>query len=129
MLSSYIISAIGGLATFAEIILSGVVGIWLLKNFKFALGANIISLAKGDIRPDEFIKLNIAMAVGAILLILPGFLSDIVGVLLQFEFIALIISSRLSKNKPTNNNFKSQYKGDDDVIDVEIIDSNHTAIK
>lgn len=128
MVSSAIVSTIGGLATFFEIIISAFIGLWLLKNFKFALIANMVSLSRGEIAPDSFIKLNLAMAIGAVLLIVPGFLTDIIGILLQFEFVALIISKRLYKPKQ-NNNFKYTKQGGNDVIDVEIVDNNYTAIK
>lgn len=126
MVFSTITSEIGGFATFLEIIISAIIGILLLKNFKFALVSNMMSLSTGQINANEFMKLNLSMAIGAILLIMPGFLTDIIGVLLQFEFIALMISKRFYKTKKENN-FKYEKKGDSDVIDVEIID-NHTAI-
>lgn len=126
MVFSTITSEIGGFATFLEIIISAIIGILLLKNFKFALVSNMMSLSTGQINANEFMKLNLSMAIGAILLIMPGFLTDIIGVLLQFEFIALMISKRFYKTKKENN-FKYEKKGDSDVIDVEIIDS-HTAI-
>lgn len=128
MISTAIISEIGGLATFAEMIISAFVGVWLLKNFKFALISNMMSLSRGQIGADEFVKLNLSMALGAFLLIIPGFLTDIIGILLQFEFISLMISKRFYKQK-TDNNFKYTKKGDDDVIDVEIVDNDYTAIK
>jgi len=57
--------------------------------------------------------------VGAILLIIPGVFSDFLGLFalgytLYLQFIAKITPEQ------TNTNFKPQ--GDDDVIDVEIID-------
>ncbi len=61
----------------------------------------------------------ISYILGAILLIIPGIFSDILGVLLLCYTIYLRIFAKITPNKKTN--YK---KGDDDVIDVEIIDSN-----
>jgi UPF0716 family protein affecting phage T7 exclusion len=60
--------------------------------------------------------------VGAILLIIPGFFSDILGVLLQFSFFGTLFATKVLnlKNRNVNNKYK---KDKDDAIDVEIIDS------
>jgi 2-isopropylmalate synthase/UPF0716 protein FxsA len=125
MVSSSISSSIGGLATFFEIILSAIIGIVFLQNFKFALMENIFSLAKGEITQEDFLRLNLFMALGALLLIVPGFFTDIIGVLLQFEFFALMIAKRFLKQKNVTEDFKYTNKRSDDVIDVEVIDEQH----
>ena len=61
----------------------------------------------------------ISYILGAILLIIPGIFSDILGILLLLYTIYLRMFAKIAPNK--NTNYK---KGDDDVIDVEIIDSN-----
>lgn len=135
MISSTISSSIGGLATFAEVIVSALIGIFLLQNFKYALMENIMDLTRGNISQQDFMRLNIFMAVGAIFLIIPGFLTDIIGVLLQFEFFGIMISKKFLKKGSKNQEDpfadtqyryenKQNNKGDDDVIDVEIIDDS-----
>ncbi len=134
MISSSISSAIGGLWTFFEIILSAVIGILLLQNFKYALSENMMDLARGNITQQDFMRLNVFTALGAVLLIIPGFFTDIIGVFLQFEFFALLLAKKFLKkgSKKDQNDpfeyteFKYQNKGDEDVIDVEIIDDNRT---
>lgn len=124
MVSSAIAGTIGGLLTFIEIIVSAVVGMFLLQNFRFALFENLQALSQGKITQQEFSRMNLSMALGALLLIVPGFFTDIVGILLQFEFIAVLIANKFIK-KDTNYNNTNQYtnkKGDEDVIDVEIIE-------
>ncbi len=74
------------------------------------------------ISAEEFQKLNVMSVVGAILLILPGFFSDILGILLQFGFFATLISKRFLHVNSNYDNNKYNSKGDTDVIDVEIID-------
>ena len=149
MITTAIASSIGGLLTFTEIILSAVFGIFLLKNFKYSLSVNIQELTRGQLSQGDFIKNNMAKAMGAILLIIPGFFTDILGLLLQFGILTFMLT-KLFSFKPamqtngfsvdpnmntTNNTFytQSQFthkeKGDnyeDDIIDVEIIESNST---
>ena len=134
MISSAITSSIGGLVTFAEVIISAIIGVFLLQNFKYALMENMMDLAKGNITQQDFMRLNVFMALGAVLLIVPGFLTDIIGILLQFEFFGIMIGKKFLKkgsNKQndhfSNTDFRyenKQNKGDDDVIDVEIIDDS-----
>ena len=142
MISSTISGSIGGLNTFFEILLTAVIGISILKNFKHSLMESITKARSGKITQEEFIKANVGKAIGAVLLIIPGFFTDIIGVMLQFGFL-VIIFSKIFKFKPPidptstrhPNNFEydyskynnTNYKGkDDEIIDVEIVDSNNT---
>jgi UPF0716 family protein affecting phage T7 exclusion len=65
-----------------------------------------------------------AYFLGAILLIIPGVFSDILGLisLLYTFYLQLGGTIPSSKNKTNINNLNKQ--GDDDVIDVEIIESS-----
>lgn len=153
MISSSIASSIGGLNTFFEIIVSAIVGIYLLQNFKFSIQESIQKAQSGQITQEEFIKTNAAKAIGAVLLIVPGFFTDILGIALQFGFLTMVIT-KLFKFKPKKNqdqNFSNQSyssfsytqtsfnnpqynntntnnhknKGEEDeIIDVEIVDNN-----
>jgi 2-isopropylmalate synthase/UPF0716 protein FxsA len=142
MISSSISSSIGGLMTFVEIILTVIIGSTLLKNFNYSLKDKINAVRNGQISQDDFVKSSIGKAIGAILLIIPGFFTDILGGLLQFSLFTMILSSILKlKTSSNNSNYQNQYsstytqfdtktktktkyKGDDDVIDVEVIDNN-----
>ena len=124
MISSSIAASIGGLLTFVEIIVSAIVGIFLLQNFKFALFENLQAMSQGKITQQEFSRMNMSMALGAFLLIVPGFFTDMIGILLQFEFIGVLLANKFIK-KDTDYNKTNRYQnkqGDDDVIDVEIIE-------
>lgn len=143
MISSAIAGSIGGLFTFAEIIFSCSLGMFLLKNYKYALRENLMALANSQISQEDFMKQNIFVALGALLLIVPGFFTDTLGLLLQFSFFAQILARRILKktntsSKNSNNTYNKQNnytytnahnfkanKGDDDVIDVEIIEPKH----
>lgn len=139
MVSTYFASMLGGLYTFFEIVISAFIGMFLLKNFKYSLMMNIKSLTKGEITQEDFIKQNVANAIGAILLIIPGFLTDIVGILLQFGILTRILTKifkfKIASKTNSNDSF-SEYQeqqftykqkrryDDDEIIDVEVIDDS-----
>ena len=131
MISSSISGQIGGLNTFFELIIYAILGIFLLQNFKFSLLDKINDVKNGDLTQEEFIKGSIGAAIGAILLIVPGFFTDILGLLLQFSFFTVLLTKVFKFRKPKYTSYTSQStytnktkKGDDDVIDVEIIDNS-----
>jgi len=139
MVSSYFAGEIGGLNTFLEIIVSAFIGVYILSSFKYSLNENIEKIRTGRITQEEFIKTNASKSFGALLLIVPGFFTDIVGLLLQFGLFVAIIS-KIFAVKPTNTTYRSDhftnqnstnntnYKKElhDEIIDVEIIDDNST---
>ena len=118
-----IASKIGGFATFIEIVVSAFVGLFLLTNFRYTLANNAMMLFSKEISIEEFQKLSIFTLLGAILLIIPGFFSDILGVLLQFSSVGTFFARKIFGLKyKTDNNKKGEYN--DEIIDVEIIDDD-----
>ncbi len=113
--SVQIASAIGPFWTFVEIIASAVYGVWIIKNMHIQMLATMQSLANGEISIEEFENMNLATVVGALLLIIPGFFTDILGILLQFGVFSTFIAKKILK-------LKSKKREDEDVIDVEIIE-------
>lgn len=141
MISAEIAGMIGGLNTFLEVIISAFIGILILKNFHFSLLDSIKEASMGEISQEEFIKTNVGKGIGALLMIVPGFFTDIIGLLLQFGFLTMIFSKIFSFKTPTKTNGYSTsfdasqpnlnnttYKGgkNNEIIDVEIIDDNST---
>lgn len=129
LVSVNISSAIGGLATFLEILASAFIGITILVNFRNTLFENMKAVSYNCIDLQEFQRLNLFTLFGAILLIVPGFLTDIVGILLQFSVITSMIVNRYNvKSSHCNTSVfeeeKNTKKDTDDVIDVEIIEHN-----
>lgn len=139
MVTSSVASTIGGLNLFFEIILSAIIGIYILQNFKFSLVDSINDARSGKITQDEFIKTNVAKAIGAGFLIVPGVFTDIIGVLLQFGFLTMVFTkifdfkkeNRYQQNKDEQyyryeTHYKYENKGvkDEEIIDVEVIDDN-----
>ena len=85
LVSVQIAGYLGGIGTFLEIMLSGFIGIVLLANVKTTMMESFKAMSNNCISMKEFQELNIFALLGAVLLILPGLLSDIIGVLMQFS--------------------------------------------
>ena len=105
------------------IIASAVVGMILLQNSPHAIMGQMQSVQRGKLNLKKFQDASMAYFIGSILLIVPGVFSDFIGVValaytLYLQFIAKIT--------PEQTNFQNNYhkKGDDNVIDVEIIDEH-----
>jgi 2-isopropylmalate synthase/UPF0716 protein FxsA len=134
LISVNISSIIGGLMTFFEILLTAFIGIYILVNFKESLRENLTAVSYNCIDLQEFQKLNLFTLIGAILLIVPGFLTDIIGALMQFSVFTTMIVNRYqvhSSKKCTKefdefNSQNSHITKESDVIDVEIISDNST---
>lgn len=144
MISSSISSSIGGFNTFLEILFTALIGGFILRNFKLSMMQSIQKARTGQITQEEFIKTNVGKALGAVLLIVPGFFTDIIGILLQFSFLVVLFSKIFKFKSPTTKatfttNFdfdassytnqshtnNTNYKGQkDEIIDVEIIDDS-----
>ena len=114
-------SRLGGLLTFIEIVVSALIGFFLLTNFRYTLAQSMTGLMNGTLSVQDFQKMSLFTLIGAMLLIVPGFFSDILGVLLQFSFFGTLFASKVLnlKNKKNMNR-----EGKDDAIDVEVIDSD-----
>ncbi len=118
-------STIGPLGTFLEVIGSAVAGLLLLTNFRYTFFENMRAMVEGSMSPETFQNQNLAALIGAILLIVPGFLTDIIGVFLQFGVFTNLLASRLTRKHRQKYDFQSkpfQEEGECDVIDVEIIE-------
>jgi 2-isopropylmalate synthase/UPF0716 protein FxsA len=129
LISVNISSQIGGLATFFEIVASAFIGLSILMNFKKTLVENMTAVSYTCIDLEQFQRLNLFTLFGAILLTVPGFLTDIMGVILQFSvFTSMIVNRYNVKSNSCNSSFSEQenLKKDSDVIDVEIISDNAT---
>lgn len=125
MISTNISSAIGGFSTFLEIIISAMIGFSLIANFRYTFFESLNALNNRTISIEEFQKLNAFSLLGAILLILPGFFSDIIGLMLQFSFFATIFARKILHVGKNSRYEKFKDEGiDDDVIDVEVIEHN-----
>jgi len=131
MISVNLASEIGGFNTFLELVASAFLGFVLLVNFRATLFENMQAFSMQKIDMQEFQRLNIFAVLGAVLLILPGFLTDIIGILLQFSVVTKMLVNRFTaKSTYQNSSYRQEThtqihtEKDDDVIDVEIISSD-----
>ena len=126
LVSVNISSQIGAFATFLEIVFSAIVGFMLLGNFRNTLAESLKAMQNRTISIQEFQKLNAFTLLGALLLIVPGFLSDIVGLFLQFSFFATMFARKILHVKDNIDiddiQNKNNTKEDNEIIDVEVID-------
>ncbi|HEX5710278.1 MAG TPA: FxsA family protein [Sulfuricurvum sp.] len=122
LLTVEVASKIGGLMMFSEIVLSALLGIIILFNFRATLVLNIMELKERRLDANGFYKRNLFSLLGAILLILPGVLTDVIGVSIQFYLLITLIISQFMPKYPQQNTPKNPtYSKDDNVIDAEII--------
>jgi 2-isopropylmalate synthase/UPF0716 protein FxsA len=124
LISVNISSQIGGLATFVEIMFTAMVGFMLLGNFRNTFAESMRAMQRRTISMQEFQKLNAFALLGALLLILPGFFSDIIGLFLQFSFFATLFAKKILhvKDNIDIDDIQHTRKEDDEIIDVEVID-------
>tara|TARA_Y100000739_G_C20173036_1_gene268662 strand:- start:85 stop:510 length:426 start_codon:yes stop_codon:yes gene_type:complete len=113
-------SQIGALNTILLILTTAVVGIWYARYEGFnTLRSGMSQLIKNELPLYEIVS-GAAIAFAALLLILPGFATDIIGILLVFPVTRKIILSRYSKkysNKNKNNNNKNYIEGEYEDIE------------
>jgi len=124
-----IASSIGAVATFLELVGSALIGLILLANMRVTLMQNLNALMQGEISIESFQRLNLWAIVGAILLILPGFLSDMIGLFLQFSSIVTLFASKFLHVKEDFPPKHSTQGKKDEIIDVEVIDDEHHRIQ
>ena len=92
-------SQIGALNTILLILVTAVLGIWYARYEGFnTLRSGMSQLIKNKMPFYEIVS-GAAIAFAALLLILPGFATDIIGILLIFPVTRKIILSKYSKKK------------------------------
>ena len=114
-------SQIGALNTIILIFLTAIIGVVYARHEGFnTLRSGISGLMRNEIPMYEMIS-GATLAFAALLLILPGFMTDTLGILLVFPFTRKLIISFFSKNyykkknKTEEKNFiDGEYKDIDD---------------
>ena len=100
------------------IILSFMIGMILLQKSQHRMMGNMQSVKLGKLDMRKFQNASMSYLAGAILFIIPGVFSDFLGIIALIYTVYLQFIAKITPEKPTQ--FKKQ--GDDNVIDVEIID-------
>ena len=117
-------SEIGALNTILLILSTAVLGIWYARYEGFnTLRSGMSQLVKNELPLYEIVS-GAAIAFAALLLILPGFATDIIGILLVFPVTRKIILSKYSKKnaskKKDNDRGKNYIEGEyEDIEDKD----------
>ena len=109
---------VGALNTVALIFLTAIIGIYFAKLQGIqTLKSGMVNLYQNKMPVYEMMS-GASIAIAALLLIIPGFLTDLIGFLLLMPFTRKIFFKLAFKNKPMTD-----IKKQDDAIDGEIIDN------
>ena len=110
---------VGALNTVALIFLTAIIGLYFAKHQGLqTLKSGMVNLYQNKMPIYEMMS-GASIALAALLLIIPGFFTDLVGFVLLIPFTRKILFSLTLKKKTENKN-KSQNK----TIDGEIIENN-----
>jgi len=108
-------SQIGAFNTIYLIIITAVVGLYYAKYEGLnTLRSAVSQLVKNEIPINEIIS-GAALAVAALLMILPGFLTDVIGLIIIFPWTRKILLKKITIKK--NNNNKNFIEGEYEDID------------
>ena len=109
---------VGALNTVALIFLTAIIGIYFAKLQGIqTLKSGMVNLYQNKIPVYEMMS-GASIAIAALLLIIPGFFTDLIGFLLLIPFTRKILFKLAFKNKPITD-----IKKQDNTIDGEIIDN------
>ncbi|MDC3156968.1 FxsA family protein [Candidatus Pelagibacter bacterium] len=109
---------VGALNTVALIFLTAIIGIYFAKlQGTQTLKSGMINLYQNKMPVYEMMS-GASIAIAALLLIIPGFLTDLIGFFLLIPFTRKIFFKLAFKNKSMTN-----IKKENDTIDGEVIDN------
>ena len=109
---------VGALNTVALIFLTAIIGIYFAKLQGIqTLKSGMVNLYQNKMPIYEMMS-GASIAIAALLLIIPGFITDLIGFLLLIPFTRKIFFKLALRNKPM-----ADIKEQDETIDGEIIDN------
>ena len=112
-------SQIGAITTIFLILTTAVVGIYYAKYEGLnTLKSGFLQLSKNESPTYEVIS-GAAIAFAALLLIIPGFMTDVIGFLLIFPISRKFIFSKFSQKYKYKENLKKKDYIDGDFEDIE----------
>ena len=110
-------SEIGALSTLALIFLTAILGVFSARVQGIqTLKSGLVNLYQNKVPIYELIS-GASIAFAAVLLIIPGFLTDLIGFILLVPFTRRVLFKIIFKNKTTVDKHKEKI----DTIDGEII--------
>ena len=109
--------SVGILNTILLIFFTAIVGIYYARTEGLnTIRSGMINLYQNKLPFYELIS-GASLAIAAVLLIFPGFVSETIGFLLLFPFTRKLMINTWFKNK-----YKENYKQDEEIIEAEIIE-------
>ena len=109
---------VGALNTVALIFLTAIIGVYFAKLQGIqTLKSGMVNLYQNKVPIYEMMS-GASIAIAALLLIIPGFFTDLIGFLLLIPFTRKIFFKLAFKNKPT-----ADINKENDTIDGEVIDN------
>jgi len=110
-------SEIGALSTLALIFFTAIIGVFFARVQGIqTLKSGLLNLYQNKIPIYELIS-GASIAFAAVLLIIPGFITDLIGFILLIPFTRKLLFKIIIKNKATADNQKDKI----DTIDGEIV--------
>ena len=111
-------SQIGAITTILLIISTAVVGIYYAKYEGLnTIKSGFLQLSKNETPAYEVLS-GAAIALAALLLITPGFMTDLIGFFLIFPVSRKFIFNKIAKKYNSKNNTKKSYI-DGEFVDIE----------
>ena len=102
-------SQIGAFNTISLILITALLGVWYARYEGFnTLRSGLSQMMKNELPLYEIIS-GAALAIAAFLLILPGFATDIVGLILIFPLTRKLLLRRVSKKYSENKKFDEKF--------------------
>ena len=102
-------SYIGAFSTISLILLTAIIGVIYARYEGFnTLKSGVSQLIKNQLPIYEIIS-GAALAFAALLLILPGFATDLIGFLLIFPFTRKLLFKKVTNNYSNQNNKKQDF--------------------
>ena len=115
-------SWVGVLGTLAIVLGSGVLGVWILRRQGMQMGQALRQNmgTMGD--PVSPVAHSGLIALGAVLLILPGFLTDMIGLALLMPPLRMVVIARIGSRLRTASVRQTYARPQDDVIEAVVIE-------
>jgi len=123
--------AIGVWATLALVILSAFAGLIILRAIGLGMFRKLSASRQSGVAPAEDIVQGVMLGLAGVLLFLPGFITDVIGLLLLLPFVRKAIWSKFAANIVVASNFSQsrQWSGGTrsqssrpDVVDLDDTD-------
>ena len=114
-------SQIGAINTLALILITALLGVWYARFEGFnTLKSGITQLRNNELPVYEIVS-GAAITIAAIMLIIPGFATDIFGIILIFPYTRKILLSKLSekykKKSEKNNKYEKIIDGESEEVE------------